>query len=225
MLLSFTESNLFWPVTTRHDTCITLFKPLGRIFSRHSAAAFVEFFDAFRHKPFADFNKTLCATATRNKKSLIDDMLKDEIGKYAADTFYSLSVLAFENDGQLALNFGWMIDYAMHLYGEDTILMAEFGRGRGVCGRKGAMQNTPSMSLGVNTCFACDPLTASGEHVIQLDIYDSNDTHVKPRNTVYLAVFPHIEAKQTSATLSGKSTEQVVHHAVKCFGSHSCKEA
>ena len=66
------------------------------------------------------------------------------------------------------------------------------------------------MSLGVNNCFACDPLIASGGHVTQLDTYDSKDTHVKPRNTVYLASFPHIEAEQTSATLSGKSTEQVV---------------
>ena len=35
-------------------------------------------------------------------------------------------------------------------------------------------------------------------------------THVKPRNTVYLAVFLHIEAEQTSATLLDKSSEQVV---------------
>ena len=98
-------------VLASQHTCRTLFKPLGTIFYRHSAASFVQLFDAFRHKPFADFNKALCATATRDKKSLIKDMLKDEVGKYAADTFYSLSVLAFENDGQLALNFGWMIDY------------------------------------------------------------------------------------------------------------------
>ena len=88
--------------------------------------------------------------------------------------------------------------------------MAEFGRTRNTCGRKGVMQNTPFMSLGVNIGFACDPLTAIGAHVIQLDIYDSNDTHVEPRNTIYLAVSPHIEAELTSATLSEKSTGQVV---------------
>ena len=98
----------------------------------------------------------------------------------------------------------------MHLYGEDTILMAEFGRSRCSVGTKGAMKKTPFMSLGVDVCFACDPLTASGEHVIQLDIYDSNDTHVQPRNTVYLAVFPHIEAEQTGSTLSEKSSKQVL---------------
>ena len=98
----------------------------------------------------------------------------------------------------------------MHLYGEDTILMAEFGRGQSYFGKKGAMRNTPFMSPGVRNTFACDLLTAGGEHVNQFDIYDSNDTHVKPRNTVYLAVFPHVEAEQTSATLSEKSSKEVV---------------